>query len=78
LVARAGAGALCLYRRTHHHAGARTGKVRRRRACHRPAEPCRQPRGIPQHPCRTRSPEGRNDRPATWPGHRRGDTSRPA
>ena len=37
--ARAGVGALCLHRRTHHSARAHAGKVRRRRACLRPAAP---------------------------------------
>jgi hypothetical protein len=37
--ARAGVGVLCLHRRTHHGDGGRNGKVRRRRACLRPATP---------------------------------------
>ena len=41
--ARAGAGVLCLHRTTHHHAGACNGKVRRRRACLRPAALHQQP-----------------------------------
>ena len=45
-VARAGAGELCLHRRTQEHAGGRNGKVRRRRACHRPADYWRRPRCV--------------------------------
>jgi hypothetical protein len=37
--ARAGVGVLCLHRETHHGDGGRNGKVRRRRACLRPATP---------------------------------------